>query len=170
MLSPSQQKIYNPQYIANCFAKHYERLYELKVGPQISSVTETEISAFLDKVSLPSISESQLAQLNAPITSVEIIKIIASTKCSKSPGPDSLPNEYYKTFSSILATHLEAVFNVIAENRSLPKEMLQAIITTISTPGKDMFVQPISIPFLYVIEILIFFTKFFLPYRYFDIC
>lgn len=68
---------------------------------------------------------------------------------NKSPGPDGLPNEYYKTFKLTLAPFLLPTFNHIIAERRPPKEMLQATIITIPKPDKPSDVlsnyRPISL-------------------------
>lgn len=41
------KNIYNPQDKADCFAKYYEKLYNLKENSQVALVPETELSTFL---------------------------------------------------------------------------------------------------------------------------
>lgn len=90
----------------------------------------------MDKINLLSLSSSQLTALNAPISEEEIVKVIEHLKPRKSPGPDGLTNEYYKIFHSTLAPYLCNTFQNIVATASPPKEMLQAVITTIPKPGK----------------------------------
>lgn len=129
-------KIHDPRSIANAFAEYYSKLYNLKDDPSLPPVTSDSIQTFLDKVNLPSLSCSQLTALNAPISSEEIVKIIGHLTLRKSPGPDGLTNEYYKIFQSSLVPYLCDTFQNIITTASPPKEMLQAVITTIPKPGK----------------------------------
>lgn len=87
-------------------------------------VTLESIQAFRDKVNLPSLVLSQLVALNSPITSAEVLKKIDNLKTRKSPGPDSLPNKYYKTFKSSLTSYQCHTFQSIVTSANPLKEML----------------------------------------------
>lgn len=72
-----------------------------------------------------------------PISVSEIAKVIDHLKSRKSPGPDGLTNEYYKSFKSILSPYLCQTFQHIISTANPPKEMLHALVTTIPKPGKS---------------------------------
>lgn len=103
--SNSENKIHDPRLIADAFA-YYSSLYNLHSDNSVSQPSSESVQAFLQMVSLPELYPPQLELLNAPITISEISKVIDSAKYNKSPGPDGLSNEYYKTFKSTLAAHL----------------------------------------------------------------
>lgn len=68
---------------------------------------------------------------NSPFSVEELPTVFQNLKLLKSPGPDGLPNEYYKTFADILMPHCLTLFNAIVHHKAPPAEMLRAIITTI---------------------------------------
>lgn len=72
------------------------------------------------------LTDEQIQMLNALISDSEIENIISSTPNGKSPGPDGLPNECYKIFSSILSLYLNAVFTKVIQTSSFLPEMLKA--------------------------------------------
>ena len=43
------------------------------------------------------------AKCGAPITEPEVLHTLAYLPKGKSPGPDRLPNQFYRTFSSLVA-------------------------------------------------------------------
>lgn len=100
-------------------------------------------------MSLPSLLPQQSDGLNRPLTLQEVQTVIRSSKLLKSPGPDGLPNEYYRTFLDILASHLQKVCQSFFTSLPPPVEMLQATISTIPKPGKPLDdpanFQPISL-------------------------
>lgn len=62
--------------------------------------------------------------------------MIDATKTSKSPGPDGLPNEYFKTFKLSPSPYLLDTSDQIIKDSQPPNEMLQATVITIPKPGK----------------------------------
>ena len=71
----------------------------------------------------------------APITARETTSICLDLPTGKSPGPDRLPNKFYKTFASLVGPVLAKVFNAAREARSLPPEMLEGIISVLYKKG-----------------------------------
>lgn len=138
MLSTTREKIYDPQAIANLFADYYQELYNLENSPSVPPVVPATIDSFLSQLSLPKLSQQQLDTMNAPITLQEVLKTFQSSKLLKAPGPDGLPDEYYQTFSTILAPYFQTTCNSIITDKSPPAEMLRATLSTIPKPGKSL--------------------------------
>lgn len=90
------QKITSPRDIANEFSEFYHKLYNLKDDPQLGNPPPQVIDSFLGSISIPSLSEAQLKDLNSPFTEQEIL---------------GYSNEYLKVFQSILRPHICASFN-----------------------------------------------------------
>lgn len=130
-------KYWHPQQIADLFSSYYKNLYNIALDPLASHPTDPDITAFLDSIHLPSLSEEQISQLNLPITQAEISKSIHSLPNNKSPGPDGLSAEYYKTFLPLLIINLNKVFSAASTRGIFPSEMLKASIVTIPKDGKD---------------------------------
>ena len=68
---------------------------------------------------------------DAPITLGEIRTILESLSSGKSPGPDRLPNTFYRTFAAAIAPILVEVFNTSREKGSLPDSCLQGLISVL---------------------------------------
>lgn len=124
MYSKNNQKIYDPQGIANIFADYYQELFS-------DIISSDKLDSFLSRINLPTVSQDQLDHLNSPVSVQDIKAVIKSSKLLKSPGPDGPPNEYYQTFSEIISPHFLLVCDSIIQNKAPPAEMLHAIITTI---------------------------------------
>ena len=59
--------------------------------------------------------------LDKDITVEEVTKVLNNLPTEKSPGPDRLPNKFYKAFSSILAPELAKIFNESRDQGALPR-------------------------------------------------
>lgn len=103
MYSKWKEKIINPQSIANLFADYYRDLYNINDDASTQPVSTAKIDAFLSRVSLHKLTESQLDYLNKPVTLLEMKNTIQSSCCL---SPWALPNKYYRTFTEIISPHL----------------------------------------------------------------
>lgn len=88
-----KSKMFHPKDIADSFAEYYSSLYNLKDDPSTPQPSDEAIQTFLADIKLPSLSQTQLLTLNAPIIETEIQKAIKTLPCGKSPGPDGLTND-----------------------------------------------------------------------------
>ena len=121
-----------PKDINNRFLDYYTDLYTSK------STSESEIiNAFLDKCKLPRLGVEDCRSLNAELTIKEVQSAITSLKGNKSPGPDGLPGESYKTYGEKLSPYLLKVFKHAQESGALPPTLTEAVITVIHKKGKD---------------------------------
>lgn len=120
-----------PQDINKVMLQYYSSLYA-------PDPTDKEVAQdFLDKISIPSITPSQLKTLNAPISLFEISKTICSLAPSKAPSPDGLTGEFYKTLQNIAEPSLLKVYNSIWSGGPYLPTGNQAIIKLLSKKGKD---------------------------------
>lgn len=72
------------------FGEYYKNLYSFSV-PMHEVVND-----FLDKISIPQLSEEDQQVLEEPILLAEVIQAIKSLKSTKYPGTDGLTGEFYK--------------------------------------------------------------------------
>ena len=61
----------------------------------------------------------------------EILLTCAHLPLGKSPGPDRLPNKFYRVFSAIVAPILAHVYEESQQRSSLPKTLRQGIISVL---------------------------------------
>lgn len=66
---------------------------------------------------------SAYPELNGPITTEEVTRVIKRLKKDKSPGMDNLLNEYFIAFGDYLTTYMYLVdlFNIVFSRESFPK-------------------------------------------------
>uniref|UniRef100_A0A8C5Q0C8 Reverse transcriptase domain-containing protein n=1 Tax=Leptobrachium leishanense TaxID=445787 RepID=A0A8C5Q0C8_9ANUR len=125
-----------PDYMLQEFQRFYQELYNMDSEPG-SGPTQAEIDAYLADKVVRSISPSRSSFLNDPITELEIQATLKGLQHGKSPGPDGLPAEYYKTFSSALVPRLQSLFAAVRDGEFFHNHTLAATISVICKPGKD---------------------------------
>ncbi|CAH2299390.1 endonuclease reverse transcriptase [Pelobates cultripes] len=113
-----------------------KKLYNLKDNRQMICPSKAEIEAFLSGVDLPTLSNTDAEHLSRPFTVKEITLVISTLPLNKSPGPDGLPNKYYRTFINALAQPLGDMFNQCMKEGALPEEVTMAHVSMLPKPGK----------------------------------
>lgn len=135
-MTNNNQKIFNPSKIADQFCEFYSALYNLCDTPTSFLLNVESLRLFLDSIDLPTMSDTQLAELSSPFIESEVSKAIKSLPLHKSPDPEGFVNEYYIQFHDRLTPHLTDTFNNIIDRGSCPQEFLESTIVTILKPGK----------------------------------
>lgn len=129
----------HPQDIAQTFGEFYTTLYnnpEIPHDPLPPDLKE-RMRHYLEDSGLPRLQRTDLDSLNVPITEEEVIATIKTLPTHKSPGPDGLPYEYYKTFLPILLPYMCKIFNAFFQNTTIPADMQRSFLTLIPKPDKD---------------------------------
>ena len=93
---------------------------------------------FLEKHNLQRLNQEEIENINKPITNSKIETVIKNLQTNKSPGPDGLTGELYKTFREELTTILLKLFQNIAERGTLPNSFYEATITRIPKQEEDV--------------------------------
>ena len=117
--------------IPRVITDYYEQLY----GNKIDNLEEMD--RFLEKFNPPRLNLEEIEIMNSPITSTEIEAVIKNLPKNKSPGPDGLTGEFYKTFREKLMPSLLKLFQKIEEEGTLPNSFYKATITLIQKSDKD---------------------------------
>ena len=86
---------------------------------------------FLEKYSLPKLSEEEEESLNRPITVNRIEAVIKKLPANKSPGPDRFTGDFYKTCKEKLIPILLKLSQKIQEEGRLSDSFYQASIILI---------------------------------------
>lgn len=88
---------------------------------------------FIDSINnISTLLYSNKQYFDSPLMDEEIIKSIDALKQNKSPGPDGLTEEFYKSFPFLW---LE-VYNKSLRTGTLPPSLMQGLITLITKPKK----------------------------------
>jgi hypothetical protein len=75
--------------------------------------------------------------LSAPITEAELSGVVRKLPLRKSPGPDGLPYEWYRTYLSVLSPVLLDLFNGILRGEAPPTSWFATTLTLIPKPDRD---------------------------------
>ena len=122
------QNIGNPltsaKDIADGFTDYYEPLFAKKVVSKTCKRMALDTLRTGDRV-LP----DTAAACNAPITIPDVADTCSYLPTGKSPGPDRLPNKFYKVMSAVIAPILTEVLNEARRLGKLPPTMMEGIIS-----------------------------------------
>ena len=122
----------NPKEINEAFLSYNESLYT-------SQEYNTEsIQHFLDKLTLPTLSDDKKERLEGSIKKEEVMKALTSLASGKSLGQDGFPMEFFKAFIPKLTEPMLSMFNYAIETGRFPESLEQALIIVLPKPGKDL--------------------------------
>lgn len=82
----SGEKVFLSKEIANSFRDYYQALYNLAEDPNTPQPSFPSIKDYLYSLALPTMDGDTLQQLNTPITTAEISKVIKCLPNNKSQG------------------------------------------------------------------------------------
>ena len=86
---------------------------------------------FLEKFNLPRLNQKDIEIMNNPITSSEIEAVIKNFPKNKISGPGGFTGEFYQTFREELMPILLKLFQIIAEEGTLPNSFYEGTVTLI---------------------------------------
>ncbi|KAJ1083781.1 hypothetical protein NDU88_003936 [Pleurodeles waltl] len=96
-----------------------------------------QVHKYLDGLRLSRLAEAQTEELEEDATLEELQEALGAMPYGKAPGSDSLPVEFYHTYSaSVLPRVLETLCEAQREG-TLPTHMRKALIVMIQKPRKD---------------------------------
>src|SRR6185312_464311 len=83
----------------------------------------------LSPLDMPTLSPEEVTLLSAPVTAAELMAVVCQLPLCKSPGPDGLPYEWYRTYLPFLAPLLLELFNGILNGDALPASWFTTTLT-----------------------------------------
>ncbi|KAF7244640.1 hypothetical protein EYD10_09237 [Varanus komodoensis] len=110
----------------------FAKLYQNK------EISIEKVNEYIRKGKLPKIPEKYRKALNEEVTMTEITEAIKRQKNDKTPGPDGLPAEFYKTFEGILSMPLKDICNAALLDAKIPNTWKEANITLIPKEDTDL--------------------------------
>ena len=125
------------------FTTFYQKLYQSQQHMQAP-----EIQDQLKEIPLPSLTESQKADLNKPFLRAEIEQAIFQIGALKAPGPDGIPASFYQQYWSIVQNDviltIQAFFHLGYLLKSLNHSFL-SLILKVACPEESSQFRPISL-------------------------
>lgn len=128
----TSQDAFTSNPIKILFRSNLAKLYSLT-----QDFDKTKADASLANITFPSLESKQYADLESPLTAIEVQNAIKTLKPGNRPGQDEFSASYYKHFSPLLTPVLTRAFNSILEGHSFRTETLTSIITMIPKPKSD---------------------------------
>lgn len=122
----------DPQTINNQFKLFYSSLYTSECVFDPSSV-----DSFFSELNIPLIDRLISRQMDEPISNEEITRAVGAMQCSKCPGPDGFPVEFYRKFIHKLAPLLLSMYTYSFQIGTLPPTLLRATVSLILKKDKD---------------------------------
>ena len=116
----------NPAHMADAFRKYYESLFARK-SPTPDARDKARAALNAGRKTLPPTATA----CGAPITCTIVCEICKHLPIGKSPGPDRIPNAFYKNFADLLAPLLTLAYNQAHTGKGLPPQMIQGLITVL---------------------------------------
>lgn len=114
----------NSAQVAHEFRRFYSDLYTSKTSRPLN-----DLHLLLQSINFPSLTDSQIELLKAPITEECIAEAIASLLTSKAPCSDGLLLEFYSQFQEILLPKLQALYSDIYETDTLPTPWVKPLLS-----------------------------------------
>ena len=117
--------------IQKAFAVFYENLY---TGCEGDSQEQTEFLECLEANQLASEGECEGSGV-VTFAVEDIVESIKGFKNNKTPGPDGLPIEFYRSFREDLVPDLQEVFQAVADDEMKPQTMNEAVTVLLAKSG-----------------------------------
>jgi len=121
-------------HIAEAFTAYYDPLYEEKPPKKTGTAQDgSPNNPFKEAIDTLRTGNRVLpptaARCGAPITTDEVEHTSAYLPLGKSPGPDRIPNKFYRVFARVVSPILTKVYNESKEHGHLPDTLNQGIIS-----------------------------------------
>ena len=135
-LKHNDEYISDPQKILDLQKRYFSKIYTETIHD--SEKLQSETNFYLNKINIPSISEDSKFSCDLPISLEEVKTAVQSMANNKSPGPDGIPTEFYKTFWPDIGESVYRSFTLAYELGKLCGSQKQGVITLIPKKDKDL--------------------------------
>src|SRR5689334_24862842 len=92
---------------------------------------------FLTSLDFPTLSSQNVEALSAPITAEELTAVVRRLPPRRSPGPDGLPYEWYRTYLPFMTPLLLELYNGILNGDDPPASWFTTTLTLLPKPDRD---------------------------------
>src|SRR5690349_14512414 len=93
--------------------------------------------SFLSPLTLTTLSADDIDTLGAPVTAEELAAVVRQLPLRRSPGPDGLPYEWYRTYLPFLTPLLLELYNGILNGDDPPASWFTTTLTLLPKPDRD---------------------------------
>ena len=93
--------------------------------------------SFLSPLTLETLTADDISALGAPITAEELAAVVRQLPLRKSPGPDGLPYEWYRTYLPFMTPLLLELYNGILSGDDPPASWFTTTLTLLPKPNRD---------------------------------
>ena len=118
--------------------EHQKNFYSSLYSNSGNGINNEDLSAYLDKISIPQISNSTKIICDDELTLEEIHKAVKSLALNKTPGIDGLPVEFYRVFWEDIKDILLSTYKNSFRKGLLTTSQRQGIINLIPKKDKDL--------------------------------
>lgn len=112
------------------FRQYFTSLYSVRSSDSSGRKKEERVGNFLKEAGLPRLTESDIKELDSPITEEEIRLALKSSPLGKSPGPDGFTSCFFKRFEDTLVPRLCRLWNGLGSQGELCEGALMASVTS----------------------------------------
>lgn len=106
-------------------------------GDSGGETTRSQGEAFIEGISLPSVTQDQRDFSNADIQEEDVGRVISGLATSKAPGPDGFTGEFFKLLKKQISLVLATCYTNILHGEQIRPESKNVCIKLIPKPGKD---------------------------------
>ncbi|KAJ1203190.1 hypothetical protein NDU88_006983 [Pleurodeles waltl] len=96
-----------------------------------------QMCRYLDGLRLPQLVKAQTKELEGEVMLEELQETLGAMPHRKTPGPNCLPVEFYRTYSASVLSRLSETLCEAHREGTLPAHMREALIVIIPKPRKD---------------------------------
>ena len=118
--------------------EHQKNFYSSLYSNLGNGINNEDLSAYLDKISIPQISNNTKIICDDELTLEEIHKAFKSLALNKTPGIDGLPVEFYRVFWEDIKDILLNTYQNSFRKGLLTTSQRQGIINLISKKDNDL--------------------------------